>query len=309
MRRGVWRAVALVCGTTLALALLWVAQPESVFRLIAGLPLPTVAAAFGLHLAILALRGWRLKALSQGRLSGTWAFLLFTASQAASAILPGKLGEMALPPLARWALRARITHGAFWWAAGRFFDLFSLALAVSVLTLGGLIPIGLLGPGLLLLSTLTTGALLASRRRTWHWTARFLPSRRWVRGALRVRRLLVELRRDPRALVGVLVLSLLSWASIVAFTGLLCLAMRGDLTWRQILLGVLGATLGAAVPLATFGNLGPLQAGFASALSLTGVPPAEALALGFAVHFWTLAFALALGIPSLAILTARAKTP
>lgn len=308
MRRAIWRGLALASGSALALALFWIARPGSVFELVSALPTATVVAAFALHLGIVAVRGWRLKVLSEGRLPGGSAFLLFATSQAASALLPWRLGEMALPPLARWALRARLSHGAFWWLAGRFFDLYSLALAVSLLASGGLLPSALLVPALLLLLLLTTGALVSPQRRLWHRGTQLLPSRRWVRGALRVRRLLAELSRNPRALAGSLVLSLFSWGLIVAFTASLCQAMHRGLTERQVLLAVLGATLGAAVPLASVGNLGPLEAGFASALTVTGVPAAQALALGFALHFWTLAFQLVLGIPALLLLATSAKT-
>lgn len=307
MRQAFWRALALVLGSALAVVLLWVAQPGAVLQLMAGLPLGTIAGAGVLHLGIVVTRAWRLRMLSGGRLSRRAAFLLFASSQAASALLPWRMGEMALPPLARWAIRTRISQGAFWWLAGRFFDLYSLAVAVAALALFRLLPLTLLAPASVLLVVLTGAALASTRRRVWYWGVRLLPSRRWAKGALRVRRLLAELKAKPTSLASSLALSLLSWGLIVGFTGVLCQAMRGLLTWRQVLLAVLGATLGAAVPMAGLGNLGPLEAGFASALSVTGVPTAEALALGFALHFWTLAFQLLLGIPSAALLATRVK--
>lgn len=308
MRHLAWRAVALALGTGFALVLFLLAQPKAVWELVKQVSGLAVFAALALHLAILGTRALRLKVLSNGVLGISSAFLLFTASQAASAFLPWRLGEMALPPLAKWTVKSKLSQGAFWWLAGRFLDLWSLALAVAVLSLFGLLPRSLLFPALFVLFPLAFAAWVSAARQTWHAVVRWLPGLRLQRGVLRMRRLLSDLRRKPAQVVQSLALSLAAWALIVAFTGLLCRGMGAGLSLQQILLSVLGATLGAAVPIAGLGNLGPLEAGFASALSLTGVPTPQALSLAFALHFWTLAFQVLLGFPAVAGLVLRAKS-
>lgn len=308
MKHFPWRGVALVLGTGFALTLFLLAQPKNVLELIQQVSGLTLLLAFTVHLGIVGTRALRLKLLSNGTLKSSSAFLLFTASQAASALLPWRLGEVALPPLAKWAVRSRLSQGAFWWLAGRFLDLWSLALAVALLSLFGVLPSSLLYPALLLLFSLAFAAAISVRRRYWHAAVRWLPTRRLLRGALRVRLLFSDLRKRPALLAQSLALSLAAWALIVTFTGLLCRGMGAELSLRQLLISVLGATLGATVPLAGVGNLGPLEAGFASALSLTGIPATQALSLGFALHFWTLALQLLLGLPAMAGLVLKART-
>ncbi len=307
MRRFRWKALLLVLGTALAVALFLVAQPKAVLELFTGISGPTLVLAFVLHLAIVGTRAWRLKLLSARTLGVASAFFLFTASQAVSSLLPWRLGEMVLPPLARWTMRSKLSQGAFWWLAGRFFDLWSLAVAVAVLALLGLVPLALVFPAFFLLLFLAFAAWASAHRQTWRVVVRWLPTRRLVRGALRMRRLLVDLGHRPAVVAASFALSLLAWALIVSFTAVLCRGMGASLSLGQVLLSVLGATLGAAIPIAGLGNLGPLEAGFASALTLTGVPTAQALSLGFALHFWTLAFQLILGFPAMAGLVLKVK--
>ncbi len=294
------RWLLLLAGTVFAWLLFLEAQPKTVLHLVTRDSGLTLFLAFVVHLAIVGTRALRLFLLSSGALAARSAFLLFTASQAASALLPWRLGEMVLPPLAKWTVKSKLSQGAFWWLAGRFLDLWSLAWAVAALSLLGLLPSPLLYPAFLVLSFLALSAWVSVRRRIWHAAIRWLPSRRLLRGAVRVRRLLAGLYQQPARVVGSVALSLAAWALIVAFTSVLCHGMGAQLSLRQVFVSVLGASLGAAVPIAGLGNLGPLEAGFASALSLTGVPAAQALSLGFALHFWTLAFQLLLGLPAIA---------
>ncbi|MFN3413188.1 MAG: lysylphosphatidylglycerol synthase domain-containing protein [Thermoanaerobaculum sp.] len=308
MKRWVWRGLALALGTGFALALFLVAQPKTVVELVQQVSGLMLLAAFAVHLAIVGTRALRLRVLSGNALESSSALLLFTVSQAASALLPWRLGEVTLPPLAKWTVKSRLSQGAFWWLAGRFLDLWSLALAVTLLSLSGFLPFPLVYPALLLLFSLAFAAWVSVRRAYWHAAVRWLPTRRLLRGALRMRQLFSNLGKRPVLLAQSLALSLAAWGLIVTFTGLLCRGMGVELSLQQLLLSVLGATLGAAVPIAGVGNLGPVEAGFASALSLTGVPATQALSLGFALHFWTLAFQLLLGFPAMAGLVLKARS-
>ena len=59
----------------------------------------------------------------------------------------------------------------------------------------------------------------------------------------------------------------------------------------SILLGMIGAALGASLPLNAVGTFGTQEAGWAAALATVGVPAKAALAAGFASHSWSVAFA------------------
>ncbi|MGC8916939.1 MAG: lysylphosphatidylglycerol synthase transmembrane domain-containing protein [Thermoanaerobaculum sp.] len=302
MSRPTLRAAGLVVGSALAAALAVAAEPARILELFANTPARSVAAAFFVHTAILATRAFRLRLLAAGKLPYPQAFLLFATTQTASALLPWRLGELALPPVARWALRARLSHGAFWWLGGRFFDLWSLSLVVAAGALGGVFPSFFLPPALGLFAASSAAAFWATHRRLWHALSSLLPSRRLIRGVLGMRRVLAAFGQEKMAVASCFGLSVGSWALIVGFTDLLCQAMDPALSLRQVAAAVLGATLGAALPISGVGNLGPLEAGFASALSLSGVAATKALAVGFALHLWTLVFQIAVGLPAALLL-------
>ncbi|MCX7894713.1 MAG: flippase-like domain-containing protein [Thermoanaerobaculum sp.] len=308
MTRSWLPGVFLALGTGLAMLLILKAQPAMIVELFRRPSGPILTLAALCHVAILVTRAYRLFLLAGSTLSFFHAILLHTAAQTVAAVLPWRLGELALPPLARWTLRTQLSRAAFWWLAGRFFDLWSLGVVAALLALGGWLPRGLLGPAAALVVVLSLAASLSARRRPWKWLARLAPSRRWVKGLLRVRRLLAQLRRRPAQLLAVGTVSCLMWAAIVAFSTVVIAGMEVGLTWRQIFIGVLGATVGAALPLAGPGNLGPLEAGFAGALALAGVPPGQALAVGFALHLWTLTFHLAVGSPCLYLLLSGTRS-
>lgn len=292
-----WLLVA--TGTVVASLLLLHARPAAILSYLKATKTSALAIAFGLHCALLALRSWRLRLLSRGELPLFLAMLLFSTVQAASALLPWRLGELVLPPLAKAVRNSRLAEGAFWWLAGRFLDLWSLAALAVLASLLQLLPATVLPPAFLLLVLLTLLWFTAPVRLPWRCLRRLLPSRPWARGLWRFRHALWSFQKERNLLLASLGLSLGGWLLVAAYTGVLAAGMGISLSSRQVFLAVVGAALGAAIPLAGLGNLGPLEAGFASALSLGGIPIQKALALAFALHFWTLLFHLVLGAVAL----------
>ena len=302
MKRWGWRTLALCAGTLLAAWLLRKATFAAVADLLARTaPFPLFVACC-IHGVLVGLRALRLQLLSRGLLSFRRALALFSTAQLGAALLPWRLGELLLPPLARWAGQARLAHGAFWWLAGRFLDLWSLAASVTLLAAAQQLPPWLLLPAGALLLALTVVWYLSPRRRFWRFLARWAPSPGLARGVFRVRHALLAFRRSPGPQLAAVAVSVLGWGAVVGFTATLARGMEAGLAFQQVLLAVLGAAVGAGVPLASMGNLGPLEAGFAGALATTGVAPEAALALGFALHLWTLAFQLAYGLVGVALL-------
>lgn len=290
-----YRGVLVATGTLIAALLLLHARPAAILGYLKATETSALLVAFGLHGALLTCRSWRLRLLSRGELPLLPSVLLFSTVQAASALLPWRLGELLLPPLAKAARNSRLAKGAFWWLGGRFFDLWSLAALAALAAALRLLPAVVLPPAFLLLTFLTLLWCTAPVRLPWRWLGRLAPSRRWVRGLWRFRYALTSFQKEKGFQRISFALSLGGWLLVAAYTGVLASGMGTELSPRQVLLAVVGAALGAAIPLAGLGNLGPLEAGFASALSLGGIPMQEALALGFALHFWTLLFQLLLG--------------
>jgi uncharacterized membrane protein YbhN (UPF0104 family) len=103
--------------------------------------------------------------------------------------------------------------------------------------------------------------------------------------------------------------SLGSWGLVMAFTAVLSQGMGIPLKIPSLVLAVFGAALGALVPVAGIGNLGPLDAGFAAALSTTGMPSSQALALAFALHLWTLCLQLLYGFLAMSWLALSSGSP
>lgn len=295
MRAVRWPLAGFLGGTLLAAYLLAAAQPSSVWSLLRRTNPAAAAGAAGLHALLLALRSARLRFLSRGRLSFGGAFSLFAAAQGLAAVVPWRLGELSLPALARWRGRVSLAQGTFWWLAGRLLDLWALALCVAVAAAVGVMPRGLALPALFLLLALAFLWVAAAFRSSWRLLQALAPRGRLRRALSRLRVILLAFRRERQALPVAASLSLAAWGAIAAFTAVLAQGMGLPLRLSQLLPALLGAAIGGALPLAGVGNLGTLDAGFAAALAATGVPGQQALALAFALHFWTLALQLAFG--------------
>jgi uncharacterized protein (TIRG00374 family) len=294
-------------------AVLAVAGPASVARLLASTDGLLLALALVISAAFLAARGLRLQLLMERGLLG-WprAALTASAAQAAALFAPLRTGELALP----WLL-AKHTQRSFSACVGtllaaRTLDLATLGLwgGAAVLAVRGFrdplaigISVALLAPSLLLPLTLAATDRLVLRL----LAPRGMRGRRWVRRLRRVRRELEALRRRPARLVGAAVVSLIMWGLQWGVAWILLAAMGHRWPPAKVVAGATAAAVANLLPFNLIGNLGTLEAGWTAAFGSLGVSLEVAAATGLAAHLWSLIFAALFGALAWAILSVSTK--
>jgi uncharacterized membrane protein YbhN (UPF0104 family) len=289
-------------GVAIAVALVGMARPATIGALVAGSQPRGVALAFAGSTLVLLLRGLRLAVVAGSRLRLSRAVALVGVASAAAALMPLRTGDLALIPLLRTVGVPGTIRGFSLLVSLRLLDLAGLLLwvLVAAVALGGrygwaVLPLAAV-PLLAAAGVGLAGRWLRRVARRWRRTGGV--RRRALRQLLQVRRELREAARSPRRAGGALLLSFAIWGGIWAFTTTLVRAM--GLAWPSsaVLLGVVGASVGAALPLNAFGNFGTLEAGWTAALAAVGVPASEALAAGFATHLFSVVFVAVLGAAS-----------
>ncbi len=286
-------------GLALAVGLFLVAQPKSVVALALQATPASLLGAFAVTALATTFRGARLALLAGPAVSPGAATAAAAVSQLASGVLPLRLGELALVPLLQAAGLPGTIRGLTVLALARFLDLAAILAwaAVAIALIGGnpaLAVIGLLALAL----TFALAAVLATRlmaRIARPWRKRQGWRRRVLAQMLRARAEIVRTAHSPLRALGSLAFSLLLWGAIWGVTLLLLRGMALHWPAGPVLLGVVGAALGAAVPVNSVGNFGTQEAGWAAALAGVGVPARRALAAGFACHLWVLVFSILLG--------------
>lgn len=294
-RRRLLPALAALGGAALLGATLWAARPGQVLELARRTSPQSLAAAFGWATLVLLLRGVRLALLAGGRLGVGRASAVIAASQLPVTVLPMRLGELAFFP----ALRAAGVRGG---VRGLGFLVLTRALDISGLLLWALaVGLWMRVPGLAAAAMLAAGAagavylLLRASGAARRLLLRARRGRAWrkhiLRQGIRVRREFLRIARSPWRAAAVAACSLGTWGGIWQLTVALLRGM--GLAWPadSILLGVVGAAMGASIPLNAVGSFGTQEAGWAAALATLGVPAPAALAAGFASHSWSVAFA------------------
>lgn len=296
MRRRRWlSAMAVVAGAALLAALLWAAHPAQILALARRTSGEALALGFGWATIVLALRGARLSLLSGGRLSLARATAVIAAAQLPTTVLPMRFGELAFLPALRAAGVTGAVRGLSFLVLTRVLDVGGLLLWAVGVGIWMRVP-GLLAAASVAAAVALTGYLVLRSTRSAHRLALRLRHggawrRRLLRQLLEVRHELLRVSRSPWRAAMLGVCSLAIWGGIWQVTVVL---MRGmSLAWpaRSILLGVIGAALGASLPLNAVGTFGTQEAGWAAALATVGVAAKEALAAGFASHTWSIAFA------------------
>jgi Lysylphosphatidylglycerol synthase TM region len=303
-RRSRWWFAA--AGLVLTVALFALARPGQVGELFRRARGQGLAVAFAWAALGVLVRGLRLTLLAGEPLTVRSGVAVWAVAQAAIALLPLRLGEVAWLPLLRGA------------GIGGAVRLLSLAVALRLVDIVALLAWAcvagvLLGRDVLIaalpLALLPLLAVVASIALT-RWMRRGAPRWRlaggWRRKALRqflqARRELRRAARSPLRAGGALACSLAAWGAVWGLTVALLEAM--DVTWpaRHVLAGVIGAGVGASMPLNAVGSFGTLEAGWAAALTSLGHAGGQALATGFATHLWSLIFTSLLGGLGLAYL-------
>jgi uncharacterized membrane protein YbhN (UPF0104 family) len=296
-RRAAWSLA--VVGLALAAILIATASPAAIVELLRRSRPAGVAVAFAWALAVLLMRGGRLalvvgRSLPLGRAVGVTGVVAM-----AAAALPMRTGDLALVPMLRAAGVPGTLRGLSLLVSLRLLDLVALLawVAVAAALLGGrygwaVLPLAAIP----FVVAVSTAVMLRGLRRlapAWRRAAGW--RRRALLQMLEVRRELRAAARSPMRASGAVLLSLGVWGGIWQLTVALVRAM--GLAWPAptVLVGVLGATAGAALPVNPLGNFGTLEAGWAAALAPLGVEPALAVATGFATHLWSLLFNAGLG--------------
>jgi hypothetical protein len=304
-RAGVsWWLAAL--GAAVAVVLFVAAEPGSVLALASRARVPHLLAALLLTVALVVIRGLRLSLLAGRQLPPLRGAAVAAAAQVAAGVLPLRLGELALIPLLRAAGFPGAVRGLSILVFVRVFDLTALlvwAVAATALV-GGSPAAALAGLAILAVASPLAAALGLRwlRRSARGWRRRPGWRRRVLMQLLRVRRELVLVARSPLRAGGCAALSLLLWPAIFGVTVALLRGMGLDWPPGPVFLGVVGASLGAMLPVNSVGNFGTQEAGWAAALSVVGVPARQALASGFACHLWALLLLVPVGAAGVAYL-------
>jgi hypothetical protein len=295
-RRGSW-ALATV-GLALAAWLLLLAHPLAVLHLAGAASADLVLVALAWATLLVACRGLRLALVVGAPLRFPRAVGVTAVAQLAAAVLPLRLGDLALLPLLHATGVRGAARGLSFAVLLRFLDLNALAAwtLVAVLTAG-------VKPGLavaMIAATLLAVAVVAfSERILGALVRRFRHRgglrRRVLRQLLQVRRELRVAGRSPARVAGILVASLAIWGCVWGMSDALVHAM--GLAWPPlvVLAAVVGAAVGGSLPINAIGNVGGLEAGWTAALAAVGVRGQEALRSAFAVHLWSLAILTLLG--------------
>lgn len=291
-QRAPW-LLALV-GAALAVTLVIVAEPASIWGLARRATLAGLIPAAAWAAAIVVCRGLRLALVVGPPLSLSRGVAVSALSQFAVGVLPMRLGELALVPL----LAQAGLPGAM---RGLSFLLLLRALDLAALIVVGLCAVALLGAPFAVAVAASVAALAASGA-TFLLAARWLPRlartwrhrrglrRRIVFEALQVRRQVRVVARSRVTVALVLGLSVAGWLGVWGMSIALLRAI--GLGWGAglVFVGMVGASLAAAVPVNFVGNFGTLEAGWTAALAAQGIAPQTALAAGFVTHLWSLAF-------------------
>lgn len=297
-------------GAILAVALAAIATPARIVELVAHADGQGLAVAFVGCVLTFALRGVRLAVMLHPKLPARRAFAAVAVSQFAAATLPLRLGELVFVPVLVRAGMPGTVAALSWLVLLRALDIaaFVVWVVAAAVWQGASATAGIAVLGGLMLATflaLGSGGALLGRL-----TRRLRHRRRRIRSALRqalaVRREFLRLARTPWRALAVVVSSLAAWGAIWA-TSVAALRAIG-LAWsaRTVLMGVIGASLGASVPLNAFGSFGTLEAGWTAALAASGVAARDALAAGFVIHAWALVCYGVIAIAGFAVL-ARSK--
>ncbi len=280
-------------------AVIWLAGPRRIVALIAGTQPRLLAIAAALFIVTIVLRGLRLLLLLPPRtLSLRRAALVAAAAQAASQVVPARLGELALPVLLGRVCGRDLTSGAATLLAARTLDLAALgawtvgacaaasAAHPAVWATGGLL---LLAP--LLLPWVTRTVDRAAQR----WMQRPGPPKRWAERLHRLHAAIVELRASKGRLALAAACSLAMWGSVWTFTWFVLAAMGHRWPPVTVAAGSAVASVANILPLNLFANFGTLEAGWTAAFASFGVPVQTAAATGLAAHLWAFLFTVTLG--------------
>jgi uncharacterized membrane protein YbhN (UPF0104 family) len=272
-----------------------------VWRLLRSSDPAWIGAAAAIGLAVVAVRGLRLKLLlPAATIDPLRAATVAAAAQAAALFVPARAGELALPWLLRRSCGWDPAAGIGVLLAARTLDLAALgawAAASAVLLFGITRPVALMAAAVLLLSPLLLPLLSRGLELTALRCAapRGVGGRRWARRMLALVRAISELRRRPGRLAAAALMSLLMWGGVWAYTWCLLVAMGFHWPAVTVVAGSATASVANLIPVNLIANLGTLEAGWTAAFTALGRSVEEAARSGLAAHLWALLLAAVYG--------------
>jgi uncharacterized membrane protein YbhN (UPF0104 family) len=213
----------------------------------------------------------------------------------ANNLLPMRLGELALPILARWLGRVDFSVGLTSLIWIRLLDLLSLmGIAVAIISLPILdfYALGLLGT-LVFLTPLLLSWLVP---KTQHIT---LPTRLHQARA----QLIFEAQNGSR-LHRIWRLTVLAWLTKLLAMAIL-LGTLADLPISAVMTTILGAELSSVLPIHGIAGAGSYQAGGVIGASASGLSPVQGLELSIQLHLYVLSLTALFGILGTLILMKR----
>ena len=272
-------AIALALGT------IWIAAElldlKATLHTLTTLPTQTWVVLFCLGAASWLLRGLRTWIIFD-HLTLTDGLGMSFLHNTANNLLPMRLGELALPILARWLGRVDFSVGLTSLIWIRLLDLFSLmgiALAIISLRLLDFYALGLLGT----LVFLTPLALRWLVPKTQHIA---LPARLHQARA----QLIFEAQNGSR-LHRIWRLTVLAWLTKLLAMAIL-LGTLADLPISAVMTTILGAELSSVLPIHGIAGAGSYQAGGVIGASASGLSPIQGLELSIQLHLYTLSLTL-----------------
>jgi len=287
--------IALALGALLAITVAWgvhvVVGWNEVARLVSTLPWSTWLAftvLIAVSYAFRVIRVWRLLRDVHAEAMLVRTIPVFFVHNALATALPARLGDAAMPVLARrWigADWAAAIGALAWWRLGDAAVVAALAIVLIATGAQVLAPLLVVAIG----ACIVPFAAFGLRRPLAQWLERraaCAPGSRALAVGLRVLR---GMPQHPLALAADLALASVAWtAKIASFTVLIVGALPGtagsSARWAQLAAAALAGDVAGALPVPTIGGIGPFEAGIVLGLAALDVAPAEALAVSVLVH-------------------------
>jgi uncharacterized protein (TIRG00374 family) len=296
------RLIGAFVAIGLLLAVISLANPTEVWRIVRATNLRILGIAVLLSAASVTMRGTRLLfLLERGSLKVAQAILVVAVAQAAALFAPMRTGELALPWLLSRSANRSLTSGISTLVAARTLDVATLGIwcGAAVLAVFGLKePIALVVSLLLVVPSLLLPRMVATldRLAVRILAPRGMRGRRWARRIRRLRREFEDLVQRPARLLVAAMASIAMWGLHWAATWTLLASMGFRWPAGAVVVGAAAAAIANLLPFNIIGNLGTLEAGWTAAFTALGIPLQVAAATGLAAHLWGLIFAALFGL-------------
>ena len=258
------------------------------------LPTHTLTVVFLLGAASWLLRGLRTWVLFE-QLPLTDALGMSFVHNTANNLAPMRLGELALPLLARWLGRIEFSVGLtslIWIRILDFISLIGLSVSILLLPKFGVVMIGVVAILVFLTPLIIRGVL----PKTQHWPLpQFLA---------KARAQLVFEASQPARLHRLWRLTILAWLCKLIGMAVLLAALSG-ISVTEVMATILGAELSSILPIHGLAGAGSYQAGGILGATFGGQSAMTGLTLAIQLHVYVLSLTAVFGILGALLLTKR----